>query len=79
MFRIMKGSRNIIVSLNISAEEYLRVYNGAARTVFAQSTDGRSVRFPANILQRFVTRDGIQGRFCIFFTDEGKFDRVERI
>ncbi|WP_344797352.1 DUF2835 domain-containing protein [Litoribacillus peritrichatus] len=75
----MKRSRNIIVSLNIPADEYLRVYSGVARTVVTHSIDGRSVRFPANILQPFVTREGIRGRFCIFFTEEGKFDRIERV
>jgi hypothetical protein len=79
MFGSMNRARHIIVNLNISAEEYLSWYSGAARTVMATSVDGRSVRFPANILQPFVMRDGIRGQFCIFFNEEGKFDRIERL
>jgi len=76
----MKGSKqHIIVNLNISPEEYIYWYTGAARTVLATSIDGRSVRFPANILQPFITRQGIQGQFCIFFKADGKFDRIERL
>jgi len=75
----MKGSKHIIVNLNISPEEYTYWYMGSARTVLATSIDGRSVRFPANILQPFITHQGIQGMFCIFFKADGKFDRIERL
>jgi hypothetical protein len=79
MFGLMNGSKHIIVNLNISPEEYTYWYTGTARTVLATSIDGRSVRFPANILQPFVTREGIQGTFCIYFKPDGKFDRIERL
>lgn len=75
----MNRQRNIIVDIYIPTDEYLSWYQGAAKTVYATSIDGRSVRFPAGILQKFVTRDGVNGRFCIYFTAEGKFDRIEKL
>jgi len=72
-------SQKIVVDLNISSDEYLRYYQGAARTVLATSTDGRSVRFPAGVLQQVVTRDGVRGRFAILFNQAGKFERIERL
>ena len=68
----------IEVNLRISAREYLLLYKGVARNVMATSVDGRRVRFPAKILQRFVTREGINGCFLIYFTHDGKFSHIEK-
>lgn len=71
--------KQIVVDLNISEAEYLRVYQGQARQVLAYSIDGRRVRFPVNLLQRFVTRSGVAGRFRIRFDDQGRFHSIEKI
>lgn len=69
----------IKVSLGISAEEYIRVYQGSAKTVSALDHYGRRVNFPVNILQPFVTREGVNGVFVIQFTDDNKFKSIQRI
>lgn len=71
--------QTIEVRLSISAHEYLLHYKGVARNVRATAVDGRSVLFPAQILQRYVSHDGIQGRFLIVFSAEGKFQTIERL
>lgn len=71
--------KTIIVDLTISAEEYVKYYQMAGAVVAANSRDGRSVKFPANILQRFVMHDGIKGSFKIVFDDRGKFKKIERV
>ncbi len=53
--------------------------HSAIQTVLAYSTDGRKVRFPAGVLQRVVTRDGVRGRFAILFNQQGKFEGIERV
>lgn len=70
---------NITVDLAISADEFLRYYNGSARLVSAIATDGRRVQFPANVLQRVVSRDGVYGRFQIEFSHDGKFLNIVRL
>ena len=70
---------NITVDLAISADEFLRYYNGSAKLVSAIATDGRRVQFPANVLQRVVSRDGVYGRFQIEFSRDGKFLNIERL
>lgn len=70
---------NITVDLAISADEFLRYYNGSARLVSAIATDGRRVQFPANVLQRVVRRDGVYGRFQIEFSHDGKFLNIVRL
>lgn len=69
----------LVVNLVISPEEYQRMYAGIAQNVSARSVDGRRVQFPANILRPFVTRDGIRGRFMIRFSDDNRFEGIEKL
>jgi Protein of unknown function (DUF2835) len=74
------GAANVIyVPLTIGPDEYLRVYQGSAQNVFGYDVNGRSVSFPAKILQPFVTHDGISGLFAIQFNAAGKFLGIERV
>jgi hypothetical protein len=74
-----KGLSQIVVSLSISPDEYLRVYQGTAKKVSSVDNDGRRISFPVNILQPFVTRDGVMGTFAIYFDESNKFQRIDRI
>lgn len=73
------GEQRIVVAISISAEEYLKVYRGTGKVVSTHDTAGRRVRFPANILQRFVTREGIYGVFAIRFDQQGRFRAIEKL
>lgn len=65
--------------LNISAQEYLRVYKGSARQVVVRGTDGVSLSFPAEHLRRFVSHDGVQGRFVLNYDSDNKFISLEKL
>jgi hypothetical protein len=69
----------ITLDLIITADEWLKLYKGSTRVVRATSRDGKNVRFPANILHKFVTREGIQGSFEIYFDENGKFQGITRL
>lgn len=69
----------ILVSLTIDKNEFMRLYQGSARTVVTRATDGRTVRFPANILRPFLLHNGISGTFRITFNDEGKYQGIEKL
>lgn len=69
----------VTISLDIPAAEYLNWYKGTARVVFARSAEGLSVQFPASVLQRFVTRDGIHGTFKLTYDDEHRFVDIENL
>ncbi len=71
--------RTLIVDLYISSDQYLRLYQGVARTVHARSREGLRVQFPAVILQRFLTHEGIRGSFEIRFDAGNKFAGIERL
>lgn len=69
----------ITVRLSISRDNYLAWYQGAVREVLARSIDGRTVRFPANILRSFVDNSGVNGTFSIEFDANGKFKGIRKI
>lgn len=70
---------HLTIRLGISADEYLKHYQGSAKSVFCTSLDGRSVRFPAGILQKFVMRDGVYGTFRLHFDEQNRYQRIEKI
>jgi len=69
----------IDVELHIDWTIYLARYRTPAAQVFATATDGRRVRFPANILQRFVENDGVHGQFRIRCDEQGRLLGIERV
>jgi len=66
-------------SLDISTEKYLAYYQGSAKFVRVITEEGLSLKFPASELQKFVTHDGIQGRFEIVFNKQHKLVSMNRI
>lgn len=73
------ATRNVHVILHIGAAEYLEYYSGAARHVATTASNGLRVKFPANILRPFITRDGIHGEFVIEFDHHNKFVAIKKI
>jgi hypothetical protein len=69
----------IYIRIRISADEYLKQYQVPGINVHTVAEDGRNVAFPASILKPFVTHSGIQGRFCILFDQNGKFNSIQRV
>lgn len=65
--------------LRITADQYLDYYRGAARDAVARCDDGRTIQFPAALLQRFVTHDGIHGRFALTCDQNHKNPRLEKL
>jgi len=70
--------QKISIDISISSDEWLKIYRGTAKTVSTISRDGRSIQFPANILQPFVTHFGISGSFEIYFDNQGKFSSIQK-
>lgn len=66
-------------TLAISADDYLRYYRGSASQVVVKTDQGKTLRFPANLLQQYVTREGIHGRFQLEFDQNNKVKRLQKI
>ncbi|MFT6221707.1 MAG: hypothetical protein ACJA0C_001112 [Candidatus Endobugula sp.] len=67
------------ISLSISAEEYLRVYQGSAKKVSTIDSEGKRISFPANILQPYVSHDGIVGAFTIIIDESNRFKKIIKV
>ena len=65
--------------LNLSYDQFLAVYQGAAKNVSAIADDGRRILFPARNIQRYLTKSGIQGHFEMELTPQNKFVGITRI
>ena len=66
-------------SINLSAEQYQSYYRGSAKFIRVQTEDGRTLKFPASELQKFILHDGVQGRFEITFDDNHKLVSLTRV
>jgi len=67
------------ISLCIPAEEYLRVYQGSAKKVSTIDSEGKRISFPANILQSYVSHDGIVGSFTIIIDENNRFKKIIKV
>lgn len=65
--------------LDIPSEKYLAYYRGRARDVVATSVDGRTVRFPAQVLRPHLTHRGIQGEFVLCFDADNRFVAIRKV
>lgn len=66
-------------NLAITATEYLPYYQGIVKQVVVRAHDGRTLSFPAANLRRFVTANGVQGRFCLTVDDQNRLVSLERV
>ena len=72
-------SQSIKFSIKLSYEKYLSFYQGYAESVLVRAYDGRKIKFPAEILKPYLTREGINGHFIIHFDDRNKYKSLEKI
>ena len=72
-------SQSVTVDINISSDEFKKMYEGSANMVSCVARDGRRIKFPAKILQPYLTHSGISGSFLISFDANMKFQSVDRL
>lgn len=70
-------ARFVEVAISIQADELLKLYRTPGAVVHARTVDGRRVQFPAQSLRPWVTRDGIRGKFRIYFDPDNRLSRIE--
>jgi hypothetical protein len=65
--------------LDITPDEFLEYYRGTARHVLAEDTNGKTVQFPASLLQKYVMPDGIHGDFILTCDDHHKVVNLQKV
>ncbi len=79
MGQSINKENTLVVDIYISADEYLRHYQGSVTTVACTARDGRKIRFPSRILQPYISKEGIKGAFVIQFDQHHKFVGIEQL
>ncbi|KPK37920.1 MAG: hypothetical protein AMJ69_09910 [Gammaproteobacteria bacterium SG8_47] len=67
------------IRLELSPAQCLAYYRGVKQAVVARAEDGRTVRFPASELRRFVTPAGVHGSFELRYDDNNKLVSLRRL
>lgn len=75
----MPTNQLIRFRLNLGYDQYLAVYQGVAKNVTVLADDGRRIMFPAGKIQRYLTKDGIQGYFEMELTAQNKFVGIRKL
>jgi len=66
--------------LKITPQQYQHYYQGAIKQVVAAlDSSGATIQFPAALLQRFVTANGVHGRFVLRCDDDYKNSKLTKI
>ena len=74
------AQRGAVVPVFIYApEEQGERAPGAARHVVVREASGQTVQFPASLIQRFVTADGVHGHFALTCDDQNKHASLQRL
>jgi len=77
--RSMNTHQYIRFRLNLSTDQYLKVYQGIAKNITALADDGRRIAFPAQNIKQFLTHDGVYGHFEMELTAENKFVSIRKL
>lgn len=75
----MDKPNSIRLVLHISPDDYVAYYRGDIKDVVVRSRDGKVVKFPASILRRFVSREGIEGEFEIECGPDNRLRSIRRV
>ena len=75
----MQKKQLLRFSLQLTADQFLRVYQGTAKRVSVIASDGRRIEFSAQNIRKFLTHDGISGKFEMELTAENKFVAIRKI
>ncbi|ELR64562.1 hypothetical protein C942_02375 [Photobacterium marinum] len=66
-------------SVNISYQNYLNHYSGAASTVLVITDNGLRLQLPASRFRPFLSQLGVRGRFRVIVNEQNRLDKIERI
>ena len=68
-----------VFSVKLNSDQVLQYYKGKKNSVRVRTDSGQTMSIPYDIMLKFVTREGIYGRFEISYSDEGKLLDLVRL
>lgn len=73
------GDKVLTFRLDVDREEAMRYYRGEASAVVVRTDSRQTIQFPALHVRRFITQNGIHGRFQIRFDSNHKLIELKRL
>lgn len=70
---------SLSLTLNLNPETLERLYREPVQVVHAVADDGRRVQFPVSAIRPYITREGVQGRFELVFSEAYKLLELRRL
>ena len=68
-----------IFAIDLDYDEARVFYTGAKNRIQVTANDGKKINLPWSMLQPFFTPSGVQGRFVIQYTSDGKMLTLWRL
>lgn len=72
-------NRKMRFSLNISADEVMKYYQGRANALVTHTDRGVSLRLPVKNFRPFVDEHGLRGHFEIVLDEENKLVSLKKL
>ncbi len=70
--------RRFEFSVRVSADEFVKVYQGAVSHLVVRAATGERVQIPAARFRPFVTPEGVTGRFVLICDEHNKCLELQR-
>ena len=71
--------RNFEFQMALSAQKTQSIYEGQARYILVESEQGLKLQLPAANFRRYVTADGIHGRFRVRIDANNKIQALQKL
>ena len=68
-----------VFSVKLNSDQVLDYYKGKKNSVRVRTESGQTMSIPYDIMLKFVTREGIYGRFEISYSDDGRLLDLVRL
>ena len=68
-----------VFSVSLNSEQVLQFYKGAKHRVQVRTEGGFTMSIPYDILVKYVTREGVYGRFEITYSTDGSLGQLVKI
>ena len=75
----MGQNRHYQFTLGISPDDYAKYYEGVVTEVQVETYSGLILRFPASVLRKYLTHNGIHGAFEMEVDQNDKFVSIRNI
>ncbi|MBM13756.1 MAG: hypothetical protein CME57_04255 [Halieaceae bacterium] len=68
-----------IFNIYLTEQETLSFYSARKNRIKVAAENGQTLSLPWEVFKPYVTKNGISGRFAVYFNSDGKFMRLQQL